>query len=234
MTTRVLLVDDHAPFVAALGMNLCARGYEVTESRTVEGAIARFDASPPDIVLLDLGLPDRSGQAVVEHIRAKSRVPILVVSARSHDQQKIALLDAGADGYVTKPFSLDELLARIRAALRKSRPPLVTKPTKVVTKDFEIDFDSRVVRTKTAPIRLTRTEWAVVDYLVQANGRVVPKEDLLTEVWGPDAVGHTNYIRIQLAHLRKKLEPDPSRPIYFVTEPRLGVRFEPRPLERND
>ncbi len=233
MTTRVLLVDDHAPFVAALGMNLCARGYEVTESRTVEGAIARFDASPPDIVLLDLGLPDRSGQAVVDHIRARSRVPILVVSARSDDQQKIALLDAGADGYITKPFSLDELLARIRASLRKSRPP-VSKPTRVVTKDFEIDFDARVVRTKTAPVRLTRTEWAVLDYLVQADGRLVPQQDLLTEVWGPDAVGHSNYIRIQLAHLRKKLEPDPSRPIYFVTEPRLGVRFEPHPKKTNN
>ncbi len=157
-------------------------------------------------------------------------MPILVVSARSDDQQKIALLDAGADGYITKPFSLDELLARIRASLRKiPSPGEQTHPRRHEGLRDRLRRPSR--RTKTAPVRLTRTEWAVLDYLVQADGRLVPQQDLLTEVWGPDAVGHTNYIRIQLAHLRKKLEPDPSRPIYFVTEPRLGVRFEPHPKE---
>jgi two-component system KDP operon response regulator KdpE len=226
VSARVLLVDDHAPFLAALGMNLCARGYKVDKAGTASDAIATFDQTPSDIVLLDLGLPDRSGLEVVNQIRTTSRVPILIISACRDERDTVALLDAGADGYITKPFGLEELLARIRSLLRRPSLEQPSPTTLVITPDFEIDRDSKIVRHGETVVRLTPKEWEVIDYLMMANGRIVPQQELLTEVWGPWAVGNTTYVRAHLAHLRKKLEPDPSNPVYLITEPGRGVRFE--------
>jgi len=223
--TRVLIVDDEPQLVRALGINLRARGYEVTSAAGGGSGLALAAKSPPDLVVLDLGLPDVEGVDVVRGLRAWCTAPILVLSARHEEAAKVAALDAGADDYVTKPFAMGELLARIRAALRRASP---AEDTAVVTTSaFSVDLAARKVTTAGGEVRLTPTEWHLLEILVRNPGRLVSQRQLLQEVWGPAYTTETNYLRVYVAQLRRKLEPEPSKPRYLVTEPGIGYRFEP-------
>ncbi|HEX4822100.1 MAG TPA: response regulator [Acidimicrobiales bacterium] len=223
--TRLLLIDDEAPFVRALGISLKAYGYDVTAARTGANGLAQAAKAHPDIIVLDLGLPDMDGLDVLDALRGWTTVPILVLSARHTDETKVRALDAGADDYVTKPFSMEELLARIRAALRR-RPERVEDPI-VETDDFRIDLAAKQVTRDGTAIRLTPTEWNVLEVLVRNQGKLVSQRQLLQEVWGPQYETETEYLRVYLAALRRKLEPAPSRPRHFITEPGMGYRFVP-------
>ena len=220
---RILVVDDEADLRRALEVNLSARGYLVEVVGTGEHAVEAVARELPDLVVLDLGLPGMSGVDVIGAIRAWNPVPIVVLSARESESDKVAALDAGADDYVTKPFGMDELLARVRAALRRSSAndagPVVTTP------DFVIDLAARTVLRGDVEVRLTPTEWHVLDVLVRNADKLVPQRQLLQEVWGPAYGTETNYLRVYLAQLRRKLEPDPAKPRYLHTEPGLGYRF---------
>ncbi|MCB1002938.1 MAG: winged helix-turn-helix domain-containing protein, partial [Acidimicrobiales bacterium] len=181
----------------------------------------------PDVVILDLGLPGLDGIEVVRGLRGWSQVPIVVLSVREGEADKVAALDAGADDYVTKPFGMDELLARLRAALRRSAA--FDEPAAVATADFTVDLAARRVVRDGHEVHLTPTEWHLVEALVRHPGKLVGQRDLLQEVWGPQYGTETNYLRVYLAQVRRKLEPDSSRPRYFLTEPGMGYRFEPGP-----
>ena len=221
---RILVVDDEPQLLRALGTNLRVRDYVVDLAATGEEALVRAADHPPDLVVLDLGLPGISGLEVIEGLRGWSSVPILVLSARDAERDKIAALDAGADDYVTKPFGMGELLARIRAALRRdltaAEAPVVTTP------DFSVDLAAKRVTREGAEVRLPPIEWGLVEALVRNAGKLVASRQLLQQVWGPEYGTETNYLRVHLAHIRRKLEPDPARPRYFVTEPGMGYRFE--------
>ncbi|MFM2071144.1 MAG: hypothetical protein RLZZ623_1407 [Actinomycetota bacterium] len=223
--TRILVVDDETQIQRALDINLRAHGYEVDLAATGEEALTKAADRPPDLVLLDLGLPGLDGLDVIRGLRIWSSVPILVLSARDGDVAKVAALDAGADDYVTKPFSISELLARVRASLRRHQPapdePIVETP------DFSIDLPAQRVKREGDVVHLTPTEWAIVEHLARHAGRLVTQRQLLQAVWGPQYEHETNYLRVHLAAIRRKLEPTPSRPRYFVTEPGIGYRFEP-------
>ncbi|HET9771522.1 MAG TPA: response regulator [Acidimicrobiia bacterium] len=226
MSTRVLAVDDEPPILRALATNLRARGYDVDLATTGEAALELASRHPPDVVILDLGLPGISGLEVIDGLRGWSSVPILVLSAREAQADKVAALDAGADDYVTKPFGMDELLARLRAALRRATPT-VEAPT-VDTADFHIDLARKQITTAAGDIvRLTPIEWQLVEVLARSPGKLVTARQLLEEVWGPQYERETNYLRVHFAHIRRKLEPAPARPRYFITEPGMGYRFEP-------
>ena len=205
---------------------LRARGYEVDTAATGEEALARAAAHLPDLVLLDIGLPGIDGIAVVEGLRGWTTVPIIMLSVRDAEEDKVRALDAGADDYVTKPFGMNEVLARLRAALRRHHPE--PEQPVVVTTAFRLDLAQRVARrTDGRTAHLTPTEWEIVDVLVRHPGRLVTQRQLLQQVWGPQYERETNYLRVHLAAIRKKLEPEPGRPCYFVTEPGIGYRFEP-------
>jgi two-component system, OmpR family, KDP operon response regulator KdpE len=226
--TRVLVVDDEMPILRTLGANLRARGYEVDLARTGEAALDLAARHPPQAVILDLGLPGMDGLDVIRGLRGWTTTPIIVLSARDAQTEKIAALDAGADDYVTKPFGIGELMARLRAALRRSDhdppEPITTTP------HFIVDLTARKVHAPAGgEIRLTPTEWHLVEVLVRNAGKLVTARQLLAEVWGPQYGDAGGYIRVHLAHIRRKLEPDPSRPRYFRTEPGMGYRFEPGP-----
>ena len=224
-TARVLVVDDEPQILRALAVNLRARHYDVDVAATGEDALVRAADHPPDLVVLDLGLPGISGIEVIEGLRGWSQVPILVLSAREQERSKIEALDAGADDYVTKPFGMGELLARIRAALRRDVGAL--EAAVLETPDFVVDLAAkRVVRGGGEEIRLTPIEWGIVELLVRNAGRLVSQRTLLQQVWGPEYGSETNYLRVHMAHIRRKLEPDPSRPRYFLTEPGMGYRFQ--------
>jgi two-component system KDP operon response regulator KdpE len=223
--TRILVVDDETQIQRALDINLRAHGYEVDLAATGEEALTRAADRPPDLVLLDLGLPGLDGLDVIRGLRIWSSVPILVLSARDGDLAKVAALDAGADDYVTKPFSISELLARVRASLRRHQP--VPDEPIVETPDFSIDLPAQRVKRDGEVVHLTPTEWAIVEHLARHAGRLVTQRQLLQAVWGPQYEHETNYLRVHLAAIRRKLEPTPSRPRYFVTEPGIGYRFEP-------
>jgi two-component system, OmpR family, KDP operon response regulator KdpE len=223
--TRILIIDDETQIRRALDINLRAHGYEIILAATGEEGLKEAAASIPDLVLLDLGLPGLDGVDVIRGLRGWTSVPIIVLSARHADVSKVAALDAGADDYITKPFSINELLARLRASLRRHQPspdePVVTTP------DFAIDVvNKRVTRSDNA-VHLTPTEWQIVERLVRNPGRLVTQRQLLQDVWGPQYENETNYLRVHLAAIRRKLEPDPGRPRYFITEPGIGYRFEP-------
>jgi two-component system KDP operon response regulator KdpE len=224
VSARVLVVDDEPQILRALGANLKARGYAVDLAATGEDALVRAADHPPDLVVLDLGLPGISGIEVIDGLRGWSTVPILVLSARDGERDKIDALDAGADDYVTKPFGMGELLARIRAALRRdltaAEAPIVATP------DFSVDLAAKRVARAGSEVRLTPIEWGIVEVLVRNAGKLVASRQLLQQVWGPEYGTETNYLRVHLAHIRRKLEPDPARPRYFVTEPGMGYRFE--------
>jgi two-component system KDP operon response regulator KdpE len=225
--TRILVVDDDQPLLRALRINLTARGYTVDLATNGTDALAAATKHPPNLVIVDLGLPDMDGVDVVEGIRGWLAVPVIVLSARHFEPAKVRALDAGADDYVTKPFGMDELLARIRAALRRAAPPAVAESPVTVTDAFTVDLAARRVTRDGADVRLTPTEWHLLEVLVRNPGRLVGQRQLLQEVWGPRYESETNYLRVYVAQLRAKLEPDPSKPRYLITEPGMGYRFEP-------
>ncbi len=221
---RVLVVDDEAQIRRALSINLRARGYTVDLAESGERALDLAAKHHPDVVVLDLGLPGIDGVEVIEGLRGWSQVPIIVLSVREGESDKVKALDAGADDYVTKPFGMDELLARLRAALRRAAP--AEEEAVVETPDFTIDLAAKRVVRNGAEVRLTPTEWHVVEVLVRNRGKLVAQRQLLKEVWGPQYHDETNYLRGFMAQVRRKLEPEPSQPRYFLTEPGMGYRFE--------
>ncbi|MFJ3876368.1 response regulator [Streptomyces sp. NPDC090077] len=228
--TRVLVVEDDPQLVRALRINLQARKFEVEEAGDGGSALRLAAARKPDVIVLDLGLPDMDGVDVIKNVRGWSRVPILVLSARHTSEDKVRALDAGADDYVTKPFSMDELLARLRAAARRQEDPGATRPdevTVVTTDEFTVDLVARKVRRGERTVRLTPTEWHLLEILLTHPGRLITQARLLLEVWGPTYRENTNYLRVYMAQLRRKLEADPSHPRYLITEPGMGYRFEP-------
>ncbi|MFF4960315.1 response regulator [Streptomyces sp. NPDC001222] len=225
--TRVLVVEDDPQLVRALVINLQARHYGVDPAPDGTTALRLAAAGRPDVVLLDLGLPDMDGVDVIRALRGWTRVPILVLSARQASDEKVAALDAGADDYVTKPFSMDELLARLRAAVRRTEDtPLARETTVVETEHFTIDLLAKKVVRDGRDVRLTPTEWHLLEILVTNPGRLVAQKHLLQEVWGVSQSSKTNYLRVYMAQLRRKLETDPSHPRYLITEPGMGYRFE--------
>jgi len=223
--TKILVVDDDQALLRALAINLRARHFDVETASDGTSALRAASTFLPDAVVLDLGLPDLDGVEVVAGLRGWSDVPIIVLSARDSQWAKVDALDAGADDYVTKPFGMDELLARIRAALRRATPE---PPAPIVhTDSFTVDLAAkRVVRDGTV-VRLTPTEWHVLELLVRNTGKLVSQQHLLREVWGPHYEHETNYLRVYLAQLRRKLEVEPAHPRHLITEPGMGYRFEP-------
>jgi two-component system, OmpR family, KDP operon response regulator KdpE len=222
--SRVLVVDDEPQILRALGINLRARGYDVDLAPDGERALDVAARHHPDVVVLDLGLPGIDGVDLIRGLRGWSQVPIVVLSVRDAEGDKVAALDAGADDYVTKPFGMDELLARLRAALRRTIP--AEEEALVETPDFTIDLAAKKVRRDGEEVRLTPTEWHLVEVLVRNRGRLVAQTQLLQEVWGPQYHDETNYLRVFMAQLRRKLEPEPAQPRYFITEAGMGYRFE--------
>jgi two-component system, OmpR family, KDP operon response regulator KdpE len=223
--TKVVVIDDEAAICRALRINLTARSYDVKTASDGASGLATVARERPDVVIVDLGLPDMDGADVIRGIRGWSSAPIIVLSARENEVTKVAALDAGADDYVTKPFGMDELLARLRAAVRRAAPaedaPVIT------TDDFTIDLAAKRVRTNTdGEIKLTPTQWQLLEVLVRNRGKLVTQRQLLHDVWGPAYSTEANYLRVYVAQLRRKLEPNPSRPRYLLTETGMGYRFE--------
>ncbi|WP_304512162.1 response regulator [Amycolatopsis sp. GM8] len=223
----VLVVDDEPQIVRALRINLSARGYKVITAHDGAAALRAVADTKPDVVVLDLGLPDMDGNEVIAGLRGWTTVPIIVLSARSDSPDKVQALDAGADDYVTKPFGMDELLARLRAAVRRSSVSTSDGVDAVVTTDaFTIDLAAKKAERDGHEVHLTKTEWGVLELLVRNRGRLVSQKQLLREVWGPTYENETHYLRVYLAQLRRKLEREPSRPQHLLTEPGMGYRFE--------
>ncbi|MFI7014454.1 response regulator [Streptomyces sp. NPDC050164] len=225
--TRVLVVEDDPQLVRALLINMQARHYGVDAAPDGTTALRLAAARQPDVILLDLGLPDMDGVDVIKALRGWTRTPILVLSARRASEEKVAALDAGADDYITKPFSMDELLARLRAAVRRAEDGALAPGTTLVeTDDFTIDLLAKKATRHGRDLRLTPTEWHLLELLVTNPGRLITQQQLLQEVWGPISGNRTNYLRVYMAQLRRKLETDPSHPRYLITEPGMGYRFE--------
>lgn len=224
--TRVLVVDDEPQILRALRINLAARGYEVTTA--VDGASALRAAAErqPEVVVLDLGLPDMDGTEVLAGIRGWSKVPVIVLSARTDSADKVDALDAGADDYITKPFGMDELLARLRAAVRRGAAATESDQPVVETASFTVDLAAKTVVRDGAEVHLTPTEWGMLEVLVRHRGKLVGQKALLQEVWGPAYATETHYLRVYLAQLRRKLEPEPARPRHLLTEAGMGYRFQ--------
>jgi two-component system KDP operon response regulator KdpE len=225
--TRVLVVDDEPQILRGLKTNLVARGYEVDTAAEGETALELASRHRPDVVIVDLGLPGIDGVEVIRGLRTWSSASIIVLSAREQESEKVAALDAGADDYVTKPFGMGELLARVRASERRltaaeEELPSVTTPT------FAVDLAAKkVLAADGSLVRLTPTEWHVVEILVRHPGKLVSQRQLLQDVWGPRYENETNYLRVYMAQIRRKLEPEPAHPRHFITEPGMGYRFEP-------
>ena len=224
--SRVLVVDDEPQIRRTLAINLRVRGYQVDLAATGEEALKAAADQQPDVVVLDLGLPGIDGLQVIQGLRGWTRVPIIVLSVREREADKVAALDAGADDYVTKPFGFNELLARLRAAVRRATPADELVPI-VQTPDFRVDLAAKQVVRDGREVRLTPTEWHILEVLVRSPGRLVAQRQLLQEVWGPKYREETNYLRVFIAQIRRKLEPDPAHPRYFITEPGMGYRYQP-------
>jgi two-component system, OmpR family, KDP operon response regulator KdpE len=225
--SRVLVVEDDLQLLRAMRITLHARGHEVITAATGRKGLAEAAAARPDLVVLDLGLPDLDGVEVIEGLRGWTSVPIIVLSGRTSGGDKVAALDAGADDYVTKPFGIEELLARIRAVTRRAAAPDGGEPA-VTVGDWRVDLaDRRVTGAGGEELKLTPTEWKLLEVFVRHPGKLVGRAQLITEVWGPASTGDTSSLRLYLNRLRRKLEPDPSRPRHLLTEPGLGYRFEP-------
>jgi two-component system KDP operon response regulator KdpE len=218
-----LVIDDELQMRRLLRVCLEANGYRVLEAATGKEGIAEAAQHPPDVVILDLGLPDMEGVAVLKRLREWSRVPVVVLSVRDREEDKIAALDNGADDYVTKPFSSGELLARLRVAQRHATP--ASEATVFRSGQLEVDLAARVVKLSGKEVKLTATEYSLLRLFVQHTGKVLTHRQILREVWGPNYVEQTHYLRVYLAHLREKLEANPAQPELFVTEPGVGYRL---------
>ncbi|MFD4644364.1 response regulator [Lentzea sp. NPDC058436] len=225
--TKVLVVDDEPQIVRALRINLSARGYEVLTAEDGATALRLAADGKPDVVVLDLGLPDMDGTDVIAGLRGWTTMPIIVLSARTDSTDKVDALDAGADDYVTKPFGMDELLARLRAAVRRSAVAGPEDEPIVTTASFTVDLAAKRVQKDGAEVHLTPTEWGLLEVLARNAGKLVGQKRLLRDVWGPAYEKETHYLRVYLAQLRRKLEPEPARPRHLLTEPGMGYRFEP-------
>ena len=221
--TFVLAVDDDPAILRTLSINLRARGYDVETAGDGRSALQIVDERMPDVVILDLGLPDLDGVTVLKRLRSYGQVPVVVLSARHESDDKVEALDEGADDYVTKPFDIEELLARVRAAIRRSGGD--GAPFIVDVGDVLLDITERRATRAGIEVRLTPTEWHIVEVLARREGRLVRQADLLHEVWGPGYDRETNYLRVYMAQLRRKLEQDPSRPTLFLTDPGIGYRL---------
>ena len=221
--TRVLVVDDDPQILRALRINLRAREYDVDVAADGASALKAAAAHPPDLVVLDLGLPDLDGSEVIRGLRGWSSVPIIVLSGRAEGSDKVAALDAGADDYVTKPFGVDELLARIRAVTRRAHPA-DAPPGPLTLGRYTIDLTDHTI---TPDQRLTPTEWQLLERLLRNPGKLITQRSLLHDVWGPQYGTETNYLRQYMARLRRKLEDDPTRPRHLITEPGTGYRYQP-------
>jgi two-component system, OmpR family, KDP operon response regulator KdpE len=225
---RVLIVDDEPQILRALRINLTARQYDVVVAGTGVQALRQAADAHPELIVLDLGLPDLDGVGVIRRLREWTPVPIVVLSGRTDSTDKVDALDAGADDYVTKPFSIEELLARIRAVTRRRGGPETS--TMVQLGRYTVDLGGRTVRVTDAPeqtVHLTRTEWQLLDLLARNPGKLVSQRHLLQAVWGPTYANQTQYLRQYLAQLRRKLEDDPARPRHLITEQGMGYRFRP-------
>ncbi|PSL53216.1 two-component system KDP operon response regulator KdpE [Saccharothrix carnea] len=226
MTTTILIVDDEPQLVRALRINLSARGYRVLTAHNGATALKQAAEGHPDLVVLDLGLPDMDGAEVIIGLRGWSTVPIVVLSARPDSAGKVRVLDAGADDYMTKPFGMEELLARLRAALRRATVQDTREPV-VRTASFTVDLAVKKVYRDDVEVHLTPTEWGVLEILARSDGKLVPQKQLLQQVWGEHYTTETHYLRVYMAQLRRKLEPVPSQPRHLLTEPGMGYRFAP-------
>ena len=222
-----LVIDDELQMRRLLRVCLESNGYRVLEAATGKDGITEAAQHPPDVVLLDLGLPDMEGVAVLKRLREWSQVPVVVLSVRDREEDKIAALDNGADDYVTKPFATGELLARLRVAQRHALPAAENSVFR--SGDLEVDLAARVVKLGAQEVKLTATEYSLLRLFVQHAGKVLTQRQILREVWGPNAVEQTHYLRVYMAHLREKLERDPSKPRLFVTEPGVGYRLMEQP-----
>jgi two-component system, OmpR family, KDP operon response regulator KdpE len=225
---RVLVVDDEEHIRRAVGRALAARGFRVELAIDGEDAVSRFAEFSPDLVVLDLNLPRRDGLSVCRWIRGRSSVPILVLSVREEETDKVAALDLGADDYLTKPFGTDELLARVRALLRRSGGGSMAR--RFALGDLAIDLEDRRVVRGRDQVRLTRTEWALLDALSEHPGKLLTHRWLLDRVWGPEYEDDVDVLRVFVSQVRKKIEPDPRRPQIVVTDPGVGYRWALRPL----
>lgn len=223
--TRILVVDDEPQIVRALRINLAARGYEVITAESGASALRAIASQRPDVVVLDLGLPDLGGLDVIAGVRGWSSVPVIVLSARTDSGDKIDALDAGADDYITKPFGMDEFLARLRVAVRRRTSSTVPSDPIVRTASFVVDLAAKSVTRDGRIVHLTRTEWGVLEMLARNLGTLVGQRELLTTVWGPGHDHGSNYLRIYLSQLRRKLEPNPSAPRHLITETGMGYRL---------
>jgi two-component system KDP operon response regulator KdpE len=224
--TRVLVIDDEPQILRALRINLSVRGYEVHTAATGVEALTVAAEHKPDVVVLDLGLPDMSGIEVLEGLRGWLTAPVIVLSARTDSSDKVEALDAGADDYVTKPFGMDEFLARLRAAVRRGATSVDTDQPVVETASFTVDLAAKKVTRGGVDVHLTPTEWGMLEMLVRHRGKLVGRDELLKEVWGPAYAKETHYLRVYLAQLRRKLEDDPSHPKHLLTEAGMGYRFQ--------
>ncbi len=225
--TRILVVDDEPQLLRALRINLTARGYDVTTAADGRTALLAASRHNPDVIVLDLGLPDMDGIEVLAGLRGWNTAPVIVLSARTDAADKVAALDTGADDYVTKPFGMEEFLARIRAAVRRAATVPDVAESVVVTDAFTVDLAAKKVVRDGADVHLTPTEWGMLEMLVRNRGKLVGQRELLTELWGPSYVGQNHYLRVYLTQLRRKLERDPARPRHLITESGRGYRFEP-------
>lgn len=223
---NILVVDDDPHIVRALAITLKGQGYTVVTATDGESALRAAAQRPIAVMILDLGLPDMDGNAVIAALREWSAVPILVLSARHGSNDKVEALDAGADDYITKPFGLEELLARLRALLRRSTEPS-EEITRVETSSFTVDLDKRQITKAGQDVRMTPTEWNILDILIRNPDKLITQQQLLTEVWGPAYAKEANYLRVYMAQLRRKLEKEPGSPRHLITEPGMGYRFVP-------
>jgi two-component system KDP operon response regulator KdpE len=224
--TRILVVDDEPQIVRALRINLRARQYDVDTAADGAGALHAAARNHPDLVVLDLGLPDMDGTEVIRGLRGWTAIPIIVLSGRADSRDKVDALDAGADDYVTKPFGIDELLARIRAVTRRGQPVGEAGATIIIGSNT-VDLGTRTVTRDGTDVRLSPTEWRLLEYLLRHPGKLHSQRAVLHDVWGPQYLTETNYLRQYMARLRRKLEPDPAHPRHLLTEPGMGYRFRP-------
>jgi two-component system, OmpR family, KDP operon response regulator KdpE len=225
--SRILVVDDDIQLLRALRINFTARGYDIRTAGDGKTALRTAADHPPDIVVLDLGLPDLDGTDVITELRTFTTVPIIVLSARTDSTDKVHALDRGADDYVTKPFRVEELMARVRAALRRATNNPATDDAPLEAGELTIDLTAKIVQRQGRDVHLTPTEWSILDLLVRHHGRLVSRHQLLTHIWGPTERKDTSYLRVYLAQLRRKLEHDPTHPEHLITEAGMGYRFRP-------